>query len=239
MRYLKKALESDERPLCRASLHPIYLVSGFVWFACLSGLGWLGDAILWKYFGPYIEGVNISALHFTLTPGVFGWMMTGGGLYILLAEMVRLNSTDIVVTSKRLLYKTGFIKIKLNATGIDDILGVNIDQGWFGQFLGYGRLHMDCRFIEDVYIPFAKNPYGIMKAIDRARHAGHHAPAPMDEPASLPDPSVQPAHQTLIQITGNSPVYFVDKVPADDKAPLKDLPKALGDNMLSAFRRKA
>ena len=242
MRFLRGVMEQGEHPICRTGLHPIYLVAGFMWFAALSAIGWIADYNLWVRFGAYIPAyeINNQYLHIAFAPGMIGWFFTACGAYILAGEFIKFISTSVVMTTKRLLYKRGLIKIKFDATDIGDILGVHIDQGWFGQFFGYGKVHLDCRFIEDVYIPYVKNPYGIMKALQKARAA--HSPSPVfgqTEEAEVGPKQKRIVSQTLVQVTGPGPVYIVDKVPNDPKTPLAQLPKSVGDNMMNAFRRKA
>jgi len=232
MKYLSKALQDGEKPLCRSHLHPIFLISGLLWLACLAGIGWILDYLLWSHFGSYIPAneIDISNVQLGLRPGQIGFLFTLGGLFIFAAEFVKYISTDIVVTTKRILYKTGLVKVKVDATDLVDVLGVHIDQGWFGQFLGYGKMHIDCRFVEDVYIPYAKNPYGLMTTMQKAKEGTHH-----DNPVDSKRGDDRVVSQTLIQ--GN--VYVVDKLPPDDREPLKNLPKNLGDNLLSTFRNKS
>lgn len=238
MNFLKKVIKDGEHPVCRTHLHAICLITGFVWLVALAGIAWFADYNLWYYFGAYIPQYEIdtSYFRFGIYPGLIGWLGTLGGLSIFFMEFVQYISTSIVVTNRRVLHKRGLIRVRVDASDLIDILGVHIDQGWFGQFLGYGRLNLDCRFIENVSIPFVKNPYGIMQALQKSRNGnGHHAAHPVVEPAKAP----QPVSQTLIQISGSGPVYLVDKVPNDPVTPLRMLPQTIGNNMLNAFRRKA
>lgn len=235
MRMLKKILQVGEHPVGRTRLHGIYLVKGFVWFFALSGIGWAIDNNLWYYWGAYIQQYNFGSWQFGPEPGWIGWTGTFWGVVVLATEFIKFISTDLVVTTQRLLYKTGLIKTKLDATDISDILGVHVDQGWLGQFFGYGKMHFDCRFVTDVYIPYVKNPYGVMRALEKIRKTAHH---PAAQETATPLQQLPPS-QTLIQITGNNPVYIVDRIPQDEKTPLIQLPKTLGDTMISSFRRKA
>lgn len=244
MNFLNKTLQSDERPVYRSRLHGIYVVSGFLWFAALAGAGWAFDLIVWERFGAFIPPyfIDNQYIRFGIEPGWIGWMLTFGGAYILLGEIIDVFSTHVVITTRRLIYKTGFLRVRVSATEISDILGARVDQGWFGQFFGYGRLHLDCRFIEDIYIPYVRNPYGVSESIEKVRRADvrqHASRSGVAPAAAATGPAERPVSQTLIQITGNNPVYIVDHVPADPKTPLRQLPKSLGDNMKNAFRRKA
>jgi hypothetical protein len=236
MRILAKILQDGERPVGKTRLHGIYLIKGLVWLGGFSALGWAIDYNLWLHLSPYIPQFEIGTSFFGPAPGWIGWLFTACGALIFLSQFVAFISTSLVVTSQRVLYKTGLIKTKLDATDISDILGVHVDQGWLGQFFGYGKLHFDCRFIADVYIPYIKNPYGVMNALEKIRKTAHQNPVLHNDAAPLP---VQPVSQTLIQISGSNPVYIVDKIPSDQKTPLIQLPKALGDTMLSSFHRKA
>lgn len=236
MRILARILQDGERPVGKTRLHGIYLIKGLTWLAGLSALGWSIDYNLWYHFAPYIPQFEITESVFGPAPGWIGWLFTFWGAFIFLTQFVQFISTSLVVTTQRVLYKTGLIKTKLDATDISDILGIHVDQGWLGQFLGYGKLHFDCRFIADVYIPYIKNPYGVMNALEKIRKAAHQAPILREDIGHAP---AHPVSQTLIQITGNNPVYIVDKIPADEKTPLLQLPKSLSDSMISTFRRKA
>ncbi len=238
MKFLKGMMIDGERPLCRSGLHWVYLGSGFAWFLSMAAIGWAADYALWEYAADSVPEYPVVTpwFDYSFMPGHLGWMMTAAGVFVSASEFVKYLSTVLVVTTKRVIYKTGLVKTKIDSTDIADILGSHVDQGWFGQFFGYGKIHLDCRFIEDVYIPYVKNPYGIVRMIQKVKGAG--TPAPMDAQTAA-KPAAQPVAQTLIQISGGSPVYFVDKVPEDPKTPLKQLPKSLGDNMLNSFRRKS
>lgn len=241
MRMLRKILQDGEHPIGKTRLHGIYLVKGLLWFAGFAVVGQFADSTFWTYLGPYIPAYEIATpwFVFALEQGWIAALFALGGFLIFAGEFVKFISTRLVVTTRRVLYKTGLIKTKLDATDISDILGIHIDQGWFGQFFGYGKLHLDCRFITDVYIPYIKNPYGVMNALEKIRK-GHEEHSPIPERGMVAAPQEKlPVSQTLIQISGNNPVYIVDHIPTDDKTPMRQLPKSLGDNMISAFRRKS
>lgn len=158
-------------PIRRSHLHWI-LPDGRHLLVRASHIPWPGrvDYNLWINFGKYIPAYELSLQGFRIAfaPGWIGWGMTAGGAFILVNEILKFLNTDLIMTNNACSTKQGFIKVKVDATDIGDILGVHIDQGWFGQFSGYGKIHLDCRFIEDVYIPYVKNPYGVMKALQRA-----------------------------------------------------------------------
>lgn len=240
MRMLRKILQHGEHPIGKTRLHGIYLVKGVLWFAGFLLAGEMIDRSFWHYLGAYVPAYEINTpwVRFGLQPGWIATLFALGGFLILAGEIVKFISTDLVVTTRRVLYKMGLIKTKLDATDISDILGIHVDQGWFGQFFGYGKLHLDCRFIEDVYLPYIKNPYGVMNALEKIRK-DHEDHSPIPERGEVARAESAPVSQTLIQISGSNPVYIVDHIPADEKKPLVQLPKSLGDNMMASFRRKS
>ncbi|PZQ43417.1 MAG: hypothetical protein DI551_12225 [Micavibrio aeruginosavorus] len=195
--YLKSMMEPDEKPVCRTALHGIYLVNGFFWLFLLSALGWGADLALWHYLGAYVPQyeINTHGFHFGLREGWIGWLFTACGAVIFLTEYIRLITTDIYITTKRVIYKTGWLNVKVNSTDISDVRGVRVDQGWLGRFLDYGKVHLDCRFIADVDLPFTRAPYRVMKDIQEIKSEVEHPTVPphfVEQHSSAP--------QTIIQI---------------------------------------
>jgi hypothetical protein len=190
--YLAKILEPGERKIAETGLHPIYLVTGLLWFCGLAGFGWASDIILWSKYGRFVPDhfFEIGGLRIGLKEGWIGIFLTLTASTIFLKQLVRFFTTHILVTSKRLVYKTGFINIKLDGTEISDIRAFHVDQGWLGQFFGYGSIRLDSRFVNDMSLPCARNPYQIVREMEKVRSShwdpedapfasgGHAAAAP-------------------------------------------------------------
>jgi hypothetical protein len=190
-KFLTRVLEPGEKKVAHTSLHWVYLVSGVIWFCVLAGLGWAADWALWTYFGEFIPRYEIytSFLQFSLQQGWIGWMFTVCAATILITQYLRYITTDVLVTSKRVIFKTGLIKVKTDGTDISDIRAFQVDQGWMGQFFGYGKIRLDCRFVQDMNIPFARAPYDVVRDMQEVKSRLEHSA-----------PAVIPAGQTVVQI---------------------------------------
>lgn len=242
--YLKKVLEARERLICIGSLHWVYLASGVFWFTTLAAIGWGADYALWHYFGQFVPQYEIdtSYVRFGLREGWIGTLFTSCGAVIFLTQYLRYLTTRIIVTSLRVISKAGWINIRIDGTDISDVRGVHVDQGWFGRFLNYGKIRLDCRFIDDVNIPFVKDPYKFTRNIQHMKseiESHENTSAPMDTRQAH-----EAAHQTIIQInTGPSGAEIIQKddhtlIVKPHEEPLS-ITHNLHDEILDDFKTKA
>lgn len=222
--YMRRILETDEKIVCKGGLHWVYLASGVLWFAILAGMGWGADYVLWKYFGQYVPryGFETAMMTFKLERNAIGILFTVCGSVIFLTQYLRYVATGILVTTRRVVYKTGLINIRIDGTDISDIRGVHVDQGWIGQFLNYGKIRLDNRFIADVFLPYVDAPYKITRAIQKIKTElegrDEEFRAPQAVPVAAP---VQPViHQTIIQIGDTDKRHIIHQ--ADDKTIIID-----------------
>lgn len=63
-----------------------------------------------------------------------------GGVLMLMKAYVRLISTELAVTNRRVIAKTGFISRNTFEVMLNRIEGANIDQTIWGRLLGYGSI---------------------------------------------------------------------------------------------------
>lgn len=243
--YLKNVLEPSEKLVCFGGLHWIYLSSGLTYLLVLAAIGWGADYGLWHYLGRFVPDYEIDTglFRFGLREGWIGWLFTICGLVIFLTQFLRYVTTAVIITSMRVIQKEGWINIRIDGTDISDVRGVHVDQGWLGRFLNYGKIRLDCRFIDDVNIPYVKDAYKFTRHIQHVkteieqREGGH---APMDPAVHHHDAP----HQTIIQIhSGKEGTEIVQK---DDHTlivrPHEDplaLEHKLHDDILDDFKTKA
>jgi len=118
MSYVESNLMPNEKIICTASVHwcvfiPAYIVLGFA----------------------FLVGVAAGIVH---NP-VFVAYLILGGILLLRAYLIR-TTTELAVTSKRVIVKTGMIRrhtVELNHSKVESF---QVSQGILGRMLGYGTL---------------------------------------------------------------------------------------------------
>ena len=182
----------DERLVYIARLHWIYLVKGAFWFLVLGGIG---VYLNWQVF-LHARELPSETLNFLPVPlallsdFALGLIPLVTGFLIMLVYLFKLMGTEIALTNKRLIFKTGLIFVQSREVELSEISEVRIDNGWFGAVLGYGVLHLDCRFVGDFALPVVKNPYNLLRQINKLR-TGHSDDAPLgiSQSSQSADPS--------------------------------------------------
>ena len=124
--YAEKVLQPGETIVYRARLHWIVYLGGIVLVAAavilaLAAVAPLGDAVR--------LGLMLAAL-IALFLGLF---------QMLRAWFVTAN-TEIIVTSRRLIYKTGFLARNTVEMNLDKVESVLVEQRIIGRMLDYGRV---------------------------------------------------------------------------------------------------
>ena len=102
------------------------------------------------------------------------------GIAIWIREMVRLSTTEFVVTNRRVVLKDGFLAVHVNELTLSAIEGSEVDQSFFGRLFGYGRLTMRGRGDTHLEFPTIAHPSRFRAAVEGARMAdeGKTSPAP-------------------------------------------------------------
>ncbi len=172
MSYIRKIVGRDEKLILLTRLHWIYPIEGLVFFALLIIVGIFLNNIFWNYFGASVPDLKLNLYLITINinmnviiPFTFGLI----GLAIFWSLFIAYLSTEIGLTDQRIIYKKGLFMINIQQVELEDIRGEAINHGWLGWILGYGRIHFDCRFIDDLYLPATRNPYRLVKAVHTAR----------------------------------------------------------------------
>ena len=62
------------------------------------------------------------------------------GLFFLIAAYVRMKSTEIAITNKRIIAKFGFISRRTVEINLDKVEALRVEQGVWGRFLNYGTI---------------------------------------------------------------------------------------------------
>lgn len=176
MGYIRKVITSDEKLLAIFRPHWIYAFEGLLSFAVLTAAGFILDYYLYEYFGQHAIKFKIDLWvvqfdeHHTPIP----WAAAFCGFAIFWSLFLAYISAEVGLTNQRIIYKRGLIFIEIDQIDLEDIRAEHVMHGWFGWLLGYGRIRLDCRFVDDVWLPAIRNPYRLVKASHtaRMRHPG-------------------------------------------------------------------
>ena len=64
------------------------------------------------------------------------------GLFLLIAAWIRMKSTEIAITNKRVIAKVGFISRSTVEINLDKVEALRVEQGFWGRMLNYGTILM-------------------------------------------------------------------------------------------------
>jgi uncharacterized membrane protein YdbT with pleckstrin-like domain len=124
MSYVAHILQPGEVVRYRSKIH---------WMVFLPGVLLLAVAL-----ALYVVSGNSGFWH-----GVFivlASLSLAAALAILFFAWFRRWTTEIAVTNRRIIYKTGFISRHTNEMNLDKVESVDVDQSLFGRLLDYGNI---------------------------------------------------------------------------------------------------
>lgn len=218
MAYVRKLLAKDEDMIGIARLHWIYVIKGLFWFLVMAGAGWLFNSAISHVVLAAAASTGaqfIPAALMTISNGAMYFLMAGGFMIFFLF-VLKVLVTEVALTTRRVVEKTGFLFVKVRQVDIEEVRGESLDLGHLGRVLGYGYLLLDCRFIGDVRLPAIENPERFLRALHQARTKtqdslslvmGKGNPTPVDmshvqvagQQPELPQPAMPPQPTPEIQ----------------------------------------
>jgi len=133
MSYVESNLVPGETVICQTRLHWIVMLWHIVLGCLLLGL----PGVLLLYYALSQTGVESKTLH----------IMEGGGVALLvcgvttiLMGMVRRNATEMAVTNRRVVIKTGLVSRKTIEMLLNKVESIEVSEPAFGRMLGYGTI---------------------------------------------------------------------------------------------------
>lgn len=97
---------------------------------------------------------------------VLGLVTFGLTWLIALYEFLKLRFTELGVTNKRVIYKTGIISRQSEEMKLKSIETVEISQGAFGRIFGFGNIHVTGRGTSDVVFKAVRDPMAVKRSIE-------------------------------------------------------------------------
>lgn len=152
--YVSNALVDGETVLWRAHYHWLTWVMPVLSLAVPAAL-WL---LTFFYFSPETR----AFMHYVML------IVTGLGLLYFLWEVIRLRSTEIAVTNRRFIRKTGWISRDTSEISLRNIEEVKLDQSIWGRILGYGAITVRGTGGSAVSSPLIDNPKQLQKQLQMA-----------------------------------------------------------------------
>ena len=161
MAFIDRMIGGDERIIYRSRPHWIYLLQGFMLFSLFTALGYY----LFFFIDDFVRrevahGKETELLWYMYQSRIYvfsGCVLLG--LAVFLKHFIFYRSTHIAITSDRLIYKTGMFIVDVHESALEEIKGEQVHNGFFGRFLNYGFVHIDCRFVANMDLPAIRKPY--------------------------------------------------------------------------------
>jgi len=194
MLYVQQSLGPGEELILGARFHWMYTFNAIMWivYGLLAGMA-LAGGMIWLEIhsevqmayptipdhlypmafdkivdknGGYLEilwGMN-PAVRF----GILGLFVLG--LFLFANLMITKATTEIAITTERLIYKKGLIARHVGELSIDRIEGVTVRQGILGRILGYGRVSIRGMGVGEVVLPPISDPIDFRRATQEAKN---------------------------------------------------------------------
>jgi uncharacterized membrane protein YdbT with pleckstrin-like domain len=135
MSYVESNLVPGETVIYQTRLHWIVML-GHIFVGCLL-LGLPGALLL--YYAYSQHGMDANTLR--LTEGG-GMALLVCGAAVLLMGMVRRNATEMAVTNRRVVIKTGLMSRKTIEMLLNKVESIEVSETTGGRMLGYGTIVM-------------------------------------------------------------------------------------------------
>ena len=134
MSYIEKTLVPGEKVVYRTRLHWIVMLGHMFGAVVLWGLG---GYVLWYWYGhPKLETTSRDVT------GYGGLALLLCGLIVLFVGSLRRNATEMAVTTRRVVVKTGLASRRTIEMLLNKVETIEVSEPGMGRLLGYGSITM-------------------------------------------------------------------------------------------------
>ena len=134
MSYVEKHLIPGESVQYQTKLHWIVMLSHAA-IAALLDLFAIGILVGWVFFGAKTKGSSIPSAVYLFALACF---VLGGALFFV--GILKRNATEMAVTNKRVIVKTGIVDRRTIEILLSRIESVAVEEPAWGRLLGYGTV---------------------------------------------------------------------------------------------------
>ena len=127
--------------LYRARLHRLLFLKPFLW--TLFGLVILGLVWGWPYWGPILlpdAPPGPLAAPYVWIPLGLGGLIAVWGLFRLVTHVGRAGTTEMIVTPRKVVFRSGFFSRQTIEMVNSKIETVQVDQSFLGRIFDYGTI---------------------------------------------------------------------------------------------------
>jgi hypothetical protein len=156
-RFMRRTLLPDEKIIKDARFHWMYVFGCFLTLAFCIMMGWAVQYLTYKTIG------------FVYWQPVLAALMVGCWMWFWM--MLKMWTTEIVLTDKRLIYKRGFFRIQADEVDIEQLASDNVVQSILGRMMDYGAVHIRCIEAADFWLPQIAHPYAFRNEVEKQKHA--------------------------------------------------------------------
>jgi uncharacterized membrane protein YdbT with pleckstrin-like domain len=116
--------------------------------------------------------VSLWSLWHLIAFGVLLVPLFGAGLLLLATAYIKFKSTELAVTTKRLIVKHGFIRRATMELNIDKVESIHVEQGVTGRMLNFGTLVISGTGTAHAPLIGIADPMAFRRAFVEAQDAG-------------------------------------------------------------------
>lgn len=193
MQYIAESLTGNEKVVIVGRFHWIYFVGAVFWLifgvlACVAIISGgvvfeiktgiseaypnLPDHLYNQGWDNVVSGKGgytaiIRDLHVLVRGAAFGTLLLG---VLLFGHMIMVRATtEIVVTSSRLVLKDGIVSRNVDEMSVNRIESVHVMQSVLGRMLNFGTVMVRGMGIGEIMLPPLADPIAFRNALERAR----------------------------------------------------------------------
>ncbi len=209
MHYVQESLAPGEKILKISGYHWMYVMGGVI-----SAIFFFAMAIMILFLGIIYHFYDFTTLppwkiplaaaelamsdylrafwHINVVVRVGAMLMVLMGLISIGARMLVRATTEIAVTTKRVILKRGLVSRRVEQMRTDFIEGDDINQTIMGRIFNYGTVKVYGTGTESIFFPgFTADPLDFRRALQSARNMAVQPHAPQQQVA--PEPAAQVA----------------------------------------------